>query len=551
MTTPRPSLTRTLAHSSLRFALRFWPEESRHWGDALAAELDEIEKPFESLHWALGGLMLFARASASRFLAWLRLPAGSRLSAGFSPSVTKTLVLPKRSRLFTAAVLLGFVVLFFLPQSREAISTIRASWSEFSASPSDLRAVENLGVRAEKENDARTLAFVSLILPDPARATALADRAVALDPSLVWIYAGRLGGPSQDELARLLESDSDNAVPELLAAHSISETRFQALISGGKMSDQAVVAALASDHAWVAHMDRAFRAPRYDSYFSRDWQLTRQVWNREPFLSPSVVFCSLWSHSFPDNRSIKIYANVLTRNSQEAFAAGHQQEAENLLKELDSFGRRLTEQGEAYFERVMGLELSRQATSELRSLYRSAGRADETEAAGQHLREIESRRDGLANSFRDMEPQQLRMLERRAFFVQFSAVLALLLVVAIAVSLLALELRPKMKGNRGLGLRAAICLCADWAPVTLLAAFVALLWAFQPFAGILRAAHSASSASAAWHTMHFEGLFILSTTLGPFMEPFTPYHLWQASTSILIAFALFLLLRGFLKHKPA
>jgi hypothetical protein len=551
MTTPRPSLTLRLVHSSINFALRFWPEESRHWGHALAAELDEIEKPFEALQWALGGLMLFARASASRFLTWLKLPAGSRLSAASFPSAAGAPVLPKRSRLFTAAILLGSTVLFFLPQSREAISTVRASWREFSASSSDLRAVENLGIRAEKEKDARTLAFVSLILPDSERGRTFADRAVALDPSLVWIYAGRVGGPSQDELARLLESDSDNAVPELLVAHSISETRFQALISSGKMSDQAVVAALASDHAWVAHMDQAFRAPRYDSYFSRDWQLTREVWNREHTLSPSIAFCSLWSHSFPDNRSIKIYANVLIRNSQEAFAAGHPQEAKNLLEELDSFGRRLTEQSETYFERAMGLDLSRRATSELRSLYRSAGKADETEAAGQHLQQIESRRDALVNSFRDMEPAQLHMLQRRAIFVQLSAVFAVLLVVAIAASLLTLELRPEKKGNLGLRLRGLICLGADWAPVTLLAVFIALLWAFQPFAGILRAAHSAGSASAAWHTMHFEGLFILSTTLGPFMEPFTPYHLWQASTCVLVAFVLCLLLRSFLRHKPA
>jgi hypothetical protein len=37
-----------LAHSSLQLALCLWPEESRDWGQALAAELDEIEKPFEA-----------------------------------------------------------------------------------------------------------------------------------------------------------------------------------------------------------------------------------------------------------------------------------------------------------------------------------------------------------------------------------------------------------------------------------------------------------------------------------------------------------------------
>jgi len=69
MPAPRQLLSFRLAHSSLQLALRHWPDESRQWGHALAAEFDEIEKPFEALQWALGGLMLFSRASASHFLA--------------------------------------------------------------------------------------------------------------------------------------------------------------------------------------------------------------------------------------------------------------------------------------------------------------------------------------------------------------------------------------------------------------------------------------------------------------------------------------------------
>jgi len=199
----------------------------------------------------------------------------------------------------------------------------------------------------------------------------------------------------------------------------------------------------------------------------------------------------------------------------------------------------------------MGLNLSRQAASEFRNLYLSAGKTSESELAAQRLQQIDSRRDALIHSFRGIEPPQFRMLERRAIFVQFSAAFAVFLVLATAFSLLALELRLEKLGNRRLRLRGAICLAVDWAPAALLAACIALLWAFQPFASILRSAHSVGSASAAWHTMHFEGLFILSTTLGPLFDPFTPYHFWQFSTCILLALVLFLLLRGFLRHKHA
>jgi hypothetical protein len=117
MTPAQQSLPFRLAQASLALALRFWPEESRDWGHALAAELDEIEKPLETLRWALGGLMLFSRASASHFLTWLKLPAGSRLAAASLPLGTSPPVLPKRSRLFTAAILLATAVFSSFPRA--------------------------------------------------------------------------------------------------------------------------------------------------------------------------------------------------------------------------------------------------------------------------------------------------------------------------------------------------------------------------------------------------------------------------------------------------
>jgi hypothetical protein len=113
-----------------------------------------------------------------------------------------------------------------------------------------------------------------------------------------------------------------------------------------------------------------------------------------------------------------------------------------------------------------------------------------------------------------------------------------------------LELRREKRGSRWI--RRAICFAADWVPVTLLSACIALLWAFQPFASILRSARGAGSASAAWHTMHFEGLFLLSSALGPLLyDPFSPYHFWQIFTCILVALFLFVIFRSFLRHKFA
>lgn len=175
----QPMLLR-FASAALRATLRVWPEKSLPWGQALAAELHDIRQPSEALRWTLGGLVLFARSAVSHFMDWLKLPAGARLSAN-SPVTGKGPLRPRHPRLFTTGVLLATALVFLLPQSQEAFSTIAASWRAYGNSDSDLRALERLGQRAEKENDARTLAFVAMSLPHSDRATAFANRAVALD----------------------------------------------------------------------------------------------------------------------------------------------------------------------------------------------------------------------------------------------------------------------------------------------------------------------------------------------------------------------------------
>lgn len=556
MASPQQSMPLWLAHSSLQLALRLWPEESRDWGHAIAAELHEIEKPLEALQWAIGGLMLFSRASVSHFLAWLKLPAGSRLSEAPLPLGTWAPILPKRSRLFTAAIFLATAVVLFLPQSREAISTVRASWNGYRGYSSDVRALRNLAVRAEKERDAHTLAFVALAAPDRDRAMALADRAVAVDPSLTWIYAGSTGHPeyappSKGGLARLLSVDRDNAFPELVAARAISEPLFQRLIFNHSPTEKEFETALAEDSQWIAYMDRAFSAPRYESYFNRHWQLTREVWNRHPDISTSVIFNMLWLRPSPDVTSIRTYGNHLVDNAHQASASGHPTEAESLLKRVDEFGRHMSDQGEADFEKMVGLSLSHQATNELRNFYQSHNRKPETQEAAQRLQDLDGRIESLRHSFRAASPAQLRAFDRRAFLVQLSAALAMLFAISTAFSLITLELPLAKAGQRRIRLRRTICVAADWAPTALLFGCITLLWLFQPYAQILRSARSLDSASEAWNSMHFAGLFTLSSTLGALEGPFTPVHFWQAFIYALVALGLYVLVRGFLRYKRA
>ena len=91
-----------LARWLLGCAVRHWPEETRPWGLALAAEIDETAGAFETVRWSLGGMMFFARSVLLGAWAWLKLPAGGSLPSGAEgPSM-----LPKRSREFTAGILI-------------------------------------------------------------------------------------------------------------------------------------------------------------------------------------------------------------------------------------------------------------------------------------------------------------------------------------------------------------------------------------------------------------------------------------------------------------
>ena len=151
-------------------------------------------------------------------------------------------------------------------------------------------------------------------------------------------------------------------------------------------------------------MDRAFRAPRYDGYFDRHWQLTREVWNHHPDLSASVIFNSLSVHSLPDVPSIRNYGNYLVHSAPRASDAGHAAEAETLLKRVDGFGRRMSEQGQTDFEQVVGLTLSYRATTQLRNLYQAQGNEHEVRQAERRLKVIDVRIDGLVHSFQRLGP---------------------------------------------------------------------------------------------------------------------------------------------------
>ena len=481
VSSPTSSTVARLARLLLDCALRHWPEETRPWGLALAAEIDEATSAFETVRWSLGGMMFFARAVLSGAWTWLKLPAGGSLPGG----ATGPSILPKRSRMFTAGTLVVAVLLLFLPAGREAMRMVRASWQGFQQSNSDVRAQKELAARAEKKKDASTLAFVALGTSDPKRAAALTERAVALDPELIWVYAAKCHGPNHDPpreqwLARLQLADPGNAVPYLLAADALDPLRIRPPYQHGILKD-AELEVVESDSKWMGLMERAYGAPRYDGYFQKHYQLTRTVWNRERNLSPVVVLSGLRSHAIPNLLSLRFFAHVRIHKAQKARAAGDLSRAERLLGEVDALGTRMSDGSEVKIEKLIGMAISRSADKELADFYSNTGNAEDARRAALRVEQIDERARSMRPGHDPATRAQAQGFQWEGMLVQGFGTLGVIAGFAALVGILLLELWPWRIRNAKTIWRRALCCLTDYAPATLLVASAAFLMSFLPF----------------------------------------------------------------------
>jgi hypothetical protein len=491
MATQENSVTARLARWALGWAVRHWPEETRPWGLALTAEIDETASAFETVRWSLGGIMFFTRSVLSSAWKCMKLPAGSSLS-GRAGGPEASSLLPKRSRVFTAAVLAAAALLLALPEGREAVRTVRAAWDNYLELNAGQRAVKRIADRAEKDNDAQTMAFVALQLEDGERKVELAERAVALDPKLVWILAARrygqgsiLAKPEWPDKAEA--ADKDNAVPYALAADAAAERLLGTLRRGGhSLREPEVDAALMGDPEWVALMHHAFRAPRYDSYYRRQRELSREVWSREPQLSLTTVVEGLfWWQSTPSPYFTGRFSQDLIRQAEEERAAGHLDRAKEFLQEVNDFGQRMQRNGPGQFESDFGYVLQRKAALGWKAFYEATGQTAEAQAAAQRAAQIDKHLQNVASEGRQRwEDQNHHRGSRIAWIVEISAIVMTIAVLMATLSIGLIELRPSI-WKRELVARRILCWTADIAPLTALTMCAAFLASFLPYARLL------------------------------------------------------------------
>lgn len=369
------------------------------------------------------------------------------------------------------------------------------SWRDFQSGIPEISGLEKLARRAEKERDAHTLAFAAIELRDPQKRTVrlqLAHKAVAINASLSWIYVSLLdkwlNTPIPDEWPQLLmQWDHDNAVPHLLEAERIARnirTHWQETHPGinfpyGRIypNGRQIDTRLLEDRQWLAAMDSALDAPRFDSYFILHSELNREVMGRQRIDKPTLAMLALASHPFLFFEDIMVYSDALLIQGQQAEDTGNLQAAADRYWRVAHFAERMRMQTQSNFETLIAGNIQEKAYGKLQPLLAKMGRTSEGGLVAYNRAEVQQTR--LAFKPNRTIRGALPTMEWPALIVQLCALSVVLLSCATIFPLVFL-LSIRSEGDTSL--RKLLCVAADLGPVMLFLACGAFLISYHPFA---------------------------------------------------------------------
>lgn len=545
MTQAKHSVMRRAAGHVLHVAVRAWPVESRDWGRALEAEFSVIEAPWEALRWAIGGVLLLARAQWSEFLDWLRRPLG--VSAGGASKELLAQPAPRLPRGVTAMLLLAALAVLLAPETREGLHEVAASWGLPGQGWTE-RELDAMAREAERRGDAETLAFAAMRLPYSPENVRHAERAVALDPKLTWILLDVRKSDirftvAEEHIALLKARDPANAFIELLSA----ERAARQVETGWEKTHPLATfwysptrnAKLASDAGWLTAMQRAFAAPRYDSYVQHRYELDRRVVERHGLRMPFAL--TLVRHVVPNTVNIVAYGDLLMERAAEAQRRGNPRAAEGAYRQALIFGGRMQTGFPSDLDRAVGSGIERRAVEKLKPLLVATGRAEE---AARLAATADAR---FAAITRGVKPCTADRQERALWSALLIHLSAGMIVLAGALSLIAVAiLLVRRRGGK------MVRLLADAGPAVFLASAVTLLVVYRPIAKAIAVAMATQSGlpSSSQPFLIYMGLHFLPwTTYGGARVSFWAYlTAWVAATMLLAAFSVTLYRRMLRRH---
>lgn len=170
----------------LESAISIAPQDSREWGLAMLSELGHVEGVWGELAWAFGCAGVLFR----RTLVAILLPGhyASGLDGGF---FARKFSLAKLALAASIGCLVGASLFCTSPPFRQAIHVALGPWKQIYRAQRgpEQSSLQTLARRAERTHDAEGLAFCAVRLRDPRESARLAEKAVRLDPNLLWVCA--------------------------------------------------------------------------------------------------------------------------------------------------------------------------------------------------------------------------------------------------------------------------------------------------------------------------------------------------------------------------
>ena len=253
-----------------------------------------------------------------------------------------------------------------------------------------------LGQTAEQSGDAAALAFAALH-PGPAgeeKRPRWADLAVAKDPQYTWVYfhlanskIGQAGEPGVAELIgpmveKLVAWDPENAASWLQRAELLRHGATDWPKRSGTIGpDSPYFQALEKRTEWVGAMERAYAAPRYDTYTQKRFELERQVLREQGWASPSTMLLFVFTYPIPNLLNIREYADLRAGTGARAEQAGRTEEALGHYRTVATFGRRMRLSGKSLIEELIGIAVERIGTEPLLAALQKANRREEAAQA--------------------------------------------------------------------------------------------------------------------------------------------------------------------------
>jgi hypothetical protein len=556
-----------------RIIVRLWPKETQAWGRAFEAELPEIETPFASLRWLTGGLKLLTRERFRHFLKSLSRPIGvpapdpsSALSAGSGPAL-------RSPRFLTALFLIVCVTFLCFSEVRTSLASVLSSGVRTIANwdPQQWNSVRKLHKEAQTNRDPQLLAFLSLLAQEPEERMRLAEEAIEKDPSLTWVdYAGsywnyadadRRHFLSDERIARLQKSDPQNAVPLLLAAEAIRHPVEQAYWASEKNAVYETVPGwhreIAKNAAWLAAMDGAFAAPKFDTYLANQFDLFRVVSNRFHVSDTDVAWPILFAHPLADYDDIDTFSDLLLERGEEAARHGDAALAAANFEKVERFAECMQEGRSLSGDRWMaGLAANygTKSSEKRKSLFESTGQPAQAQLAATQLASWQNLETQLSARPHPWFERHWTRTERAALLINLAVLLiALLFPLTVAVLLsvgFAASFTRRILGR----LYRLVCLAADATPILLASSFALLFFAYHPYAKAYHAYLNSSQMAA-----NPEDIVIAAgvTHMLPWSvrvsltETFDAYHLWLVITFVLAAVAVWLIFRMTVRRQPA